>query len=280
MGFDGMSYNAVGDSTLDINLDAAQAAGATITSFPDRLELYQHNSPGVLVTFWGDQFDYTSTRITGKVDRAEFATDPLVAGLSYGNVSGSIRAVLPALTQRVVINNTIRNIASPVVTRQFDDVLQKNNLTLDSVAFTMTVERVNLSSTGAANVTFTLPTTWIAAHGGKDAVWITRVSDKTGITELLQTVYVGTDPAGNMVFRGDSPNGSSLFGMVTAKATAIEQQEHPNVTYVPMSKPAMTTNVGMYAWLIGIIEENPIIIVIMIAIVAVCVYFGWWKRRL
>ncbi len=280
MGFDGMSYNAVGDSTLDINLDAAQAAGATITSFPDRLELYQHNSPGVLITFWGDQFDYTSKRITGKVDRAEFATDPLVAGLSYGNVSGSIRAVLPALTQRVVINNTIRNIASPVVTRQFEDVLQKNNLTLDSVAFTMTVERVNLSSTGAANVTFTLPTTWIAAHGGKDAVWITRVSDKTGITELLQTVYIGTDPAGNMVFRGDSPNGSSLFGMVTAKATAIEQQEHPNVTYVPMSKPAMTTNVGMYAWLIGIIEENPIIIVIVIAIVAVCVYFGWWKRRL
>jgi hypothetical protein len=47
-----------------------------------------------------------------------------------------------------------------------------------------------------------------------------------------------------------------------------------------MSKPAMTTNVGMYAWLIGIIEDNPIIIVIMIAIVAVCVYFGWWKRRL
>jgi hypothetical protein len=83
-----------------------------------------------------------------------------------------------------------------------------------------------------------------------------------------------------MVFQGDSPQGTSLFGLVTAKATAVEKQAHPDETFVPASKPAMITNVGMFGWLLGILSDNPVLIVLPIAVLVAALYFGWWKRRL
>ena len=83
-----------------------------------------------------------------------------------------------------------------------------------------------------------------------------------------------------MVFRGDSPNGSSLFGLVTAKATVTEQEENPNATVVVASKSMVSTDVGMFAWMMSELEQNPVILVILLAVVALVAYFGWWKRRL
>jgi len=70
-------------------------------------------------------------------------------------------------------------------------------------------------------------------------VKVGRISDETGMVELLNTVYNGTDTNGNLVFRGESPNGSSLFDLLTAEATATMQKEHPNMTYVPVAKSAI-----------------------------------------
>ena len=89
------------------------------------------------------------------------------------------------------------------------------------------------------------------------------------------------DPNGNMIFRGDSPNGSSLFGLITAKATAqLEQEQNPNATVVVASKSMVSTNVEMYGWLFAMIVQNPVIIVIVLAVLALVAYLGWWKRRL
>jgi hypothetical protein len=141
------------------------------------------------------------------------------------------------------------------------------------------VKKVDLT-TGPANVTFTIPASWVNQHGGKDAVRITRISNETGKQELIDTIYRGLDAQGNMIFRGDSPNGTSLFGLLTAKATAAEQEEHPNVTYIPASRPAMVTNVGMVGWLLDLFQKNPLLIVAVLAVIAAILYFGWFKRRL
>jgi hypothetical protein len=42
----------------------------------------------------------------------------------------------------------------------------------------------------------------------------------------------------------------------------------------------MQTNVEMYGWLFAMIVKNPVIIVIVLAVLALVAYFGWWKRRL
>ncbi len=278
-GFTGLSYNANGHGTLSIDMAAARAAGATITTYFNHVDVYQHHSPGVLLTFWGNNFEINNGTITGPVSRAEFVTDPLNATLAFGNVSGSVHAELPALTQRVYLNLTVPGNVSTETLNQFQDILGGNGLQLNTVAYTFSVQKVNLT-TGPANVTFTIPTSWVNQNGGKDAVRITRISDETGKQELLDTVYEGLDAQGNMIFRGDSPNGLSLFGLVTAEAYAAEQKANPNETYAGVSKSAMVTNVGMYGWVIEIILHNPVVLIGVIALLAVIAYFGWWKRRL
>jgi len=57
-------------------------------------------------------------------------------------------------------------------------------------------------------------------------------------------------------------------------------EENPNATVAVASKSMVSTNVGMYAWLLSVIEQNPWILVILLAVIAVAAYFGWWKRRL
>ena len=248
-GFAGLSYNANGQGTLSIDTGAAQAAGATITMDSDHITVYQHHSPGVLLTFWGNNFEINNGTITGPVSRAELVTDPLDATLALGNVSGSVHAALPELIGWGNITLTISENLSTDTLSRFQDILTGNGLRLNAVAYTLDVQKVNLT-TGPANVTFTVPSSWVNEHGGKDAVRITRISEETGKQELLNTVYEGIDSQGNMIFRGDSPECTSLFGLVTAGQNAY-------------------LNAGMFAILLGVI-----------ALLAVIAYLGWWTRRL
>ena len=235
----------------------------------------------MLITFYGEQFRREGKFIKGQVKKADFVTDPLIVNATGGVVSGSIRAVLTALTQHVTIENTISGNLTDDTTNRFRTVMAQNNLPFGGTAYTFTVRKGNLTTTGAANVTLTVPSSWVDRNGGKDAIRIARISETTGTTELIQTVYLGMDKNnGTMTFRGDSPNGTSVFGMLTAKATAEKQQEQPNVTLQPFQKPAIVTDIGMFAWLLGITKDNPVMVGLLIVILAVIGYFGWYKRRL
>ncbi len=185
----------------------------------------------MLFTFWGNNLTIKNGNITGPVSRAEFVTDPINATLALGSVSGSVHAVLSELIQRGTIDLTLSGDVSTDTQNQFRDILSRNGLQLDTAAFTLDVHKVNVT-TGPANVTFAIPASWVDAHGGKDAVRIIRISEETGEQELIDTVYVGVDTQGNMIFRGDSPNGTSLFGLVTAGTTAAAQEGAPEWRYV------------------------------------------------
>ena len=279
LGFEGLTYNADGQGTLSINLANAKAAGATVTTYFNRVEVYQHHSPGVTTTFWGDHFMIGNGSVSGRVIKAEFVTDPLNTTLDYGPVTGSVKAVLPALTHPGWVNNTIAENASADTRDKFTGIARANGLSLQDIAYTLAVKK-NGITTGPANITFTIPAAWVNSHGGPTAVHITRISEETGKTELLATTYVGLDPHGNVIFQGDSPNGTSLFGLVTAEATSVAQKQNPNTTYVPASKSAMITDVGMLGWIAGCIENSPLLIALAIVILALALYFGWWRRRL
>ena len=257
IGFPGLIYNIDEQGTLYINIGYATEAGATIMMYYDRVEVYQHHSPGVLLTFWGKNLTIINGNITGPVSRAEFVTDPLNATLTFGNVSGSLHAALPSLYQRFNINLTISQNMSTDTLNQFQDTLSRNGLQLDTVAYTFNVQTGNLT-TGPANVTFTIPASWVDAHGGKDAVRITRLSEETGQQELVNTVYEGVDAQGTMIFRGDSPNSTSLFGLVTAEKTTATQKGYLNG---------------------GAFMRNLVLIIGVIALLAVIAYFGWRKKR-
>jgi hypothetical protein len=48
----------------------------------------------------------------------------------------------------------------------------------------------------------------------------------------------------------------------------------------PLTKPAMSTNLGMVGWGLTTLRENPWIMVIVAGVIALVAYFGWWKKRL
>jgi beta propeller repeat protein len=66
------------------------------------------------------------------------------------------------------------------------------------------------------------------------------------------------------------------------KAPVVENtvSPKPTKTLLVASKSSISTNVEMYTWIISSIQQNPVIIVIAFAVLAVVAYFGWWKRRL
>ncbi|MFZ1128383.1 IPT/TIG domain-containing protein [Methanoregula sp.] len=214
MGFPGLSYTVTGNNTLVINKSAAQAAGATVTMYPDRVEVYQHNPSGILITFWGNDFTGDEGNLTGPVSHAVFLTDPLNATLAFGNVTGSVQATLPALTRPVSIGVAIPGNLSADTLYRFEKIFASNYLQINGVAYTISVKKVNLAN-APANITFTIPASWVDQRGGNEAVRITRISDETGMPEMINTTYEGLDAQGNMIFCGDSPGGTSLFGLLT-----------------------------------------------------------------
>jgi hypothetical protein len=144
----------------------------------------------------------------------------------------------------------------------------------------MNIDRPKLEKYGAANITMTIPPQWLNASGGQDTLRIIRVTSDGNMTEILSARYLGLDSIGNMQYEAYSPAGTSIFGLLTAKATTAKQMEEPNVTIQPLQKPAVMTEIGMFAWLLGIVQQNPILIIGVIAVAAAVLYFGWWKRKL
>jgi len=72
-----------------------------------------------------------------------------------------------------------------------------------------------------------------------------------------------------------SPNSDQMQG-------GPVQEPAPGVPKMPepLSRPAMTTNIGMAGWVLSTIRQNLVVLVIAVAVIAGTAYFGWWKRRL
>jgi len=264
IGFSGMNYNGDGHGSLFIDGAAAQNAGATITVSTNFVDVYQHHSPGVHSTFWGQIHEDAGGNITGQITRAEFATDPMNATLSFGNVSGAIHAVLPALYQQDAIPLTLSGSVSPDTLGRLQDLLAGQGLILDSVAYSFNVQRSNLT-TGAANVTLTVPASWVDAHGGKDAVRITRISKENGDATLLTTVYGGTDAQGTMTFRGASPDAGALFTLVTTAAPGAAGENGASLA---------GTIDGLSSLL-----HNPVVLIGICGVLVMIIALAWWWRK-
>jgi hypothetical protein len=229
-----MSYNLDDKRTLIIDMSLAQAAGADVTLYPDRIEVYQHHSPGMLMTFWENNLTNNNGNITGPVSRAEFETDPMNATLALGTISGSVHAIPTRIILPSFIKLTINSSFDPETLGKIRNASAQNNLELEKIAYTMDVERINLPETEAADVTMTLPASWVKQQGGTDSIHVARINNVTGATELLNTEFGGSDSSGNMIFRGDSPHGTSLFVLFSARPGSPQKQGQYNFLLLVM----------------------------------------------
>jgi hypothetical protein len=235
---------------------------------------------------------FTVTYVSGKITEVQgmlisqdagsmtLSTESVEASIpGVGEVSGSVEAGIDSISDGAEVNLTL---AKPKIKDilAFTEALKKEGEEIDEVAFTMTVTKANITANLPATITMTVPPDWTARHGGITVVRIVRTADD-GTTQVLPTTYVGIDYAtGNFEFKALSPDGLSVFGLVTVKATVTEKAEEPNTTVLVASKSIVSTDVGMAVWVMSTIEQNPALLVIVFAVIALVAYFGWWKRRL
>jgi hypothetical protein len=205
-----------------------------------------------------------TTRIVKRVDSAELWTDPLVANLTTGTYTGSIHAVPIRIFPQSVIRITLTDCINPEITGEIRNVSAENNLTLGDIPYAMDVERFNLTEIGETNVSMTLPVSWFDRQGGgTDLVHIARIGDETTKTTLLSTVFVGNDSNANMIFRGDSPSGSSLYAIFSETGLQKQEQSHETIP-------------SIQSWWHNSILIAAILIMIIIALALIIIYF---RRR-
>jgi hypothetical protein len=120
-----------------------------------------------------------------------------------------------------------------------------SNLEITDIAYVLAVNKTNIEniqyetkngklvpiSDGAvqnALITMKVSPSWVAAHGGVDAIKIMRYDN--GTAEALITHYMGTE-GGLMVFQGESPRGLSIFAVCSVNSLSTiahsEAVAHP-----------------------------------------------------
>jgi hypothetical protein len=272
VGFFGLNFNVDNANTLELDLGAAQTAGAEVTPHADRVEIYQHSSPSVLITFYGKNFEHKNGKIVGNVTRADFVTSSLIGKIDAGEVTGTIRVDLLGLTGKASLTKTIDANVSSNISDLFQAGAVSESLGYNSSAFTMNITKVNLERTGAANLTFTVPSGWVTSNGGIESVRIARISEKDHTTQVLDTRYLGTTPQDSMKFTAYSPDGTSIFGMITTKAVMAKGGKP--------SEGAVMTDIGMFMWLYQMGSTNLYLVAVGVIVLAGILYVGWNRRIL
>ena len=281
LSLDGVSVTTTsqnGEITLTIDREQAEKTGATVTTTDKTVSIVQTN---FIVLVAAGKITENSGIITGQnIQSITFTSMPMQATIpNVGEVSSSVKAGLASLPPGAMITTSLSEPVSQEVLDAFKDALAKEGRELLAVAYTLTIVKTNMGNTLPATITMTCPPEWINKNGGTDLVSIVRIADD-GTTRVLETSLVGYDDTGNMVFEAVSPDGLSIFGLLTAKLVEMKIMADPDAEPVPLSKPAMSTNIGMAGWGLTTIQDNPIILVGAVGVIAVFAYFGLWKRRM
>jgi hypothetical protein len=89
-----------------------------------------------------------------------------------------------------------------------------------SVAYVIDIEKTNLENKTdikSATVTMIADREWVEANGGIEAIRIIRYDPDNGGKQVLDTTFQGYDDKGRAIFKGYSPDGLSIFGLVGEK---------------------------------------------------------------
>jgi len=92
---------------------------------------------------------------------------------------------------------------------------------IDAVAYTMTVTKTGITSTGPATIIMSVPLSWVTSHGGLNAISIVRQGDDKTVTILTSTYTVDQ---GMVTFTAVTPeNGLCVFTVVAIKSSTAAE---------------------------------------------------------
>lgn len=261
---------AQGQQDVTIDLARVRATGAVVTVSRDRnVVVVQHQK--FSLAFHGERITATDTTVTGTVKSINLSTVPLSTDFSIGPVSGFLEATLASLPRTgAAVTNTLSETIDPSVKGQLNSAAQKAGLNVHAVAYTFRVEKSSVDARGLAIVTMTVPKRWTDWYGGVSDLTVIRLGDDRSV-QVLQTQFLGIDEKGEVVIAALSPQGPSVFGMLTAKATAMK---NPNA---PPPRTAIGTVAGMALWFV---TTTPGLVSLACVMVLVGIFgYRTWKRR-
>ena len=146
------------------------------------------------------------------------STKPLEGTISGQTVSAWLDTQLDQDQDAGMITTTLLSTINEEHNKGFESALKNEGLDIQNIDYTMTVTKTNITTSHSSNVTMTASQEWVEANGGVDSIYIVRLGDD-GKQQVLKTRFIGYDEKGNMIFEAESPDGLSVFGLVSAKAT-------------------------------------------------------------
>ena len=236
LGVQGTTVHAV-DSRKDltINLKTAKDAGEKISVGGSSIR-FDKGQTSISVATKGAPQEQDG-KITGQVESIAMKSAPVGGQFAdAGIVSASFHADLHTMpSQDATVSSVLVKTPAPEVQLAIEGELQGKGYSLESVAYTMEVQKSNLedkTDVGQAVVTMSVSPNWVLNHGGITNTKIARFSDE-GTPSILETQFVGLDSTQNMVFSGTSPGGLSIFAMIAVKPAG--QTAPPQASPVPVS---------------------------------------------
>jgi len=215
----------------------------------------------------------TDLIVTGTVDSIRIDSVPIVADLSIGRVEASFTAQLPGLPMGAQITVGVSETVPDEIWALISQAASLEGFDLEAVAYIIEVEKTNLTSTGPAKVRMSIPESWVLEHGGIEAIRIARISD-AGEPSILRTTLYGRNERGDLVFEGDSPEGLSVFGMISVKAKTMANPTAP-VQGTSLSNPIIFIGAAI-AW-IG--TNAPLVGVVIAVVVTIAAVFAHQRSK-
>jgi hypothetical protein len=203
---------SAGKQTLHLDTARAEQSGTIVSVSGNVITL---NQPGFTITVvTRDTPVKENGVISGTVQSVRLHTAPAYADTSTGIVSISVDTPLATIPENAAITTTISETANPGILDAFRSAAQSQNQQVKGIAYNAYITKTNFVPTGPATVTLTIPPDWVTNHGGIPSIGIAHISDE-GTASILRTDYTGYDNAGNMVFQATSPQGLSLFSLIS-----------------------------------------------------------------
>ncbi|WP_062397584.1 PKD domain-containing protein [Methanogenium cariaci] len=163
---------------------------------------------------------------TGNVSSVLLESSPVNApplGREVGNVSVGFNATMNNYNPDLGITTSIFDQPSAEASKVFTLAAADEKLSITSTAYAVYFTKTNLTEENGLRNAFlemTVSPKWVKTNGGIGAIRVFRQGDDGGVTQILDTTYLGINADGMMVFKAFSPDGFSSFAVAATAASA------------------------------------------------------------
>ena len=167
----------------------------------------------------GSGFSQSGSTFTGRITGVHMESEEIsptgFSAATGSHVSVNYSIDLPSYPGDATLNTKVWEGAVTDDADKFSRIALGSNFAhYSGTAYTVKISKTNIPDGATAKLRMSLDSTWVASHGGRNTIYIERITDDSQTGEVLKTQYTGSDPGQNLdYFEADSPRGLCTFGI-------------------------------------------------------------------